>query len=123
MLNQIIFFPITRKYEPDLNKLELLLIKGIYPHEYMDNFKGFKETSLLRKEEFYSSLNNKNITDEQYQHVQKVWESYECKNVEDYHNLYVRTNACVLADVFENYRKTCLNQYKLDPAHYFTGPI
>ena len=34
----------------------------------------------------------------------------------------MRTDVLLLADVFENYRKTCLNQYWLDPAHYFTGP-
>ena len=66
-------FPITRKYEPDPNKVELLLKKGNYPYEYMDNFDHFKEMQLLRKESFYSSLNDENIMDEEYQHVLKVW--------------------------------------------------
>ena len=46
----------------------------------------------------------------------------ECKNLGDYHELYVRKDVLLLADVFENFRKTCLNQYKLDPAHYYTSP-
>ena len=28
----------------------------------------------------------------------------------------------LLADVFENFRATCLRHYKLDPAHYYTSP-
>ena len=28
----------------------------------------------------------------------------------------------LLADVFETFRKTCLSQYGLDPAHYYTSP-
>ena len=115
-------FPITRKYEPDLNKVELILKKEIYAYEYMDNFERFKETQLPRKESFYSSLNDGNITDEEYQHALKVWGTYNCKNLGDYHHLYVRTDVCLLADVFENFRATCLKQYELDPAHYYTSP-
>ena len=28
----------------------------------------------------------------------------------------------LLADMFESFRKTCLQYYKLDPCHYFTSP-
>ena len=40
----------------------------------------------------------------------------------DYHNLYLGSDVLLLADVFENFRKTCLEYYKLDPCHYFTSP-
>ena len=33
----------------DLNKFALLLRKGVYPYEYMDSWKGFKEESLPDK--------------------------------------------------------------------------
>ena len=88
----------------------------------MDNFERFKETQLPRKESFYSSLNDENIIDEQYQHALKVWGKFNCKNLGDYHDLYVRTDVCLLADVFENFLATCLKQYELDPAHYYTSP-
>ena len=45
----------------DLNKFILLLRKGVYPYEYMDNWEGFNETSLPSKESFYSNLNMENI--------------------------------------------------------------
>ena len=47
----------------DLNKFVLLLRKGIYPYEYMDNWERFNETSLPNKEYFYSNLNMENIDD------------------------------------------------------------
>ena len=56
----------------DHNKFALLLRKGIYPYEYMDSWKRFKEESLPDKESFYSELNNEHITDEDYAHAQKV---------------------------------------------------
>ena len=37
-------------------------------------------------------------------------------------NYQGKTDILLLVDVFENFRKTCLQYYKLDPAHYFTSP-
>ena len=56
----------------DLNKFESLLRKGVYPYEYMDRWKRFKEESLPNKESFYSELNKEGITDDDYAHAQKV---------------------------------------------------
>ena len=49
-------------------------------------------------------------------------ENFNCKTIQDYHDLYLKSDVLLLADVFENFRKTCLKHYKLDPAHYFTSP-
>ena len=40
----------------------------------------------------------------------------------DFHDLYLRTDVLILADVFENFRKTCMEYYNLDPVHYFSSP-
>ena len=40
----------------------------------------------------------------------------------DYNDLYLKSDILLLADVFENFCKTCLQYYKLDPTHYFTSP-
>ena len=47
----------------DINKYILLLRKGVYPYEYMDDWKKFNETSLPEKEEFYSNLKMEDIID------------------------------------------------------------
>ena len=101
---------------------ELLYEKGIYPYEYIDSWGRFSETSLPDKEKFYSKLNDEHITDEEYAHAQRIWEAFECKTLGDYHDLYVKTDVALLADVFENFRNLCQEQYGLDPAHYYTSP-
>ena len=101
---------------------DLLYKKGIYPYEYMDSWERFNETSLPKKESFYSKLNDEHITEDEYAHAQTVWDTFECKTLGDYHDLYVKTDVTLWADVFENFRKLCLEQYGLDPAHYFTSP-
>ena len=102
-------------------KLDLMVRKGVYPYDYMDSFKKFKE-QLPSKEDFYSILNDKHISDEDYQHAQNVWNKFNLKNMGEYHDLYLQSDILLLVDVFESFRKTCLEYYKLDPCHYFTSP-
>ena len=73
----------------DLNKFALLLRKGVYWYEYMDSWKKFKEESLPDKESFYSELNNEHITEKDYAHAQKVWDTFKIKNLGEYDDLYV----------------------------------
>ena len=103
-------------------KLDLIKRKGVYPYEYMDSIKRFKETRLPPKESFYSSLNDEYISDEDYDHAKKVWDAFGMKSLEDYHELYNKTDTLLLADVFENFRNICSLNYGLDPAHYYTSP-
>ena len=104
------------------NKLDLISQKGTYPYDFMDSFEKFNKTELPTKEEFYSVLNNEHITDKQYEHAQNVWNTFKLKSMGEYHDLYLKTDVLLLVDVFENFRKTCIQYYKLDPCHYFTSP-
>ena len=88
----------------------------------MDTPEKLKETRLPARETFYSRLNDEGITDENYAHARKVWETLKMKNLEDYHDLYNRVDVLLLADVFENFRSVCIKNYNLDPAHYYTAP-
>ena len=95
-------FPITYQlWNKDHNKFMLLLRKGIYSYEYMDSWQRFDEESLPDKEYFYSELNNEGITDEEYEHAQKVWKVFKIKNLGMYHDLYVQGDTSLLAEVFE----------------------
>ena len=103
-------------------KFNLMTRKGIYPYDYMDSFDKFNKTELPTKEEFYSQLSDEHISDEDYTHAKKVWNTFKLQTMGEYHNLYLKSDILLLADVFENFRKTCLQYYKLDPCHYFTSP-
>ena len=106
----------------NLNKFILLLRKGVYPYEYMDNWERFDETSLSNKESFYSNLNMENIEDIDYRHANNVFKRFKLKNLGEYHHLYVKSETLLLADVFENFRNTCLKVYELDPLHFLSLP-
>ena len=106
----------------NLNKFILLLRKGVYPYEYMDNWGRFAETSLPDKESFYSSLNMENIGDTDYRHGNNVFKKFKLKNLVEYHGLYVQSGTLLLADVSENFRNMCIKVYELDPAHFLSLP-
>ena len=110
------FNNLKRHYTGD--KLSLLTRKGVYPYEYMDSLERLKETQLPPREAFYSRLNDEGISDEDYLHAKKVWETFGMKTLQDYHDLYNEADVLLLADVFENFRDICIKNYKLDPGHY-----
>ena len=78
--------------------------KVVYPYEYMGDWQKFKEASLPEKENFYSHLNMKNITNVDYAHAKRVCKDFQIKNLGEYLDLYVQSNTLLLADVFENLR-------------------
>ena len=101
---------------------ELLVKKGIYPYEYMSKWEKFNETKLPPKEAFYSKLNMVGVSEENYEHVRKVWREFEIKNLGEYHDLYFKVDVILLANVFEAFREVCLKNYGLDPAHFYIAP-
>ena len=116
MFNNLSYF-----YEEQA-KLKLLKKKGVYPHDYMDCFERLSETRLPPIESFYSELNKSGISEDNYTHAQNVWETFEMKTLQDYHGLYLKTDVLLLADVFENFRDVCQENYGLDPVWYYTAP-
>ena len=103
-------------------KLSLMSQKSMYPYDFMDSFEKFDQTELPVREQFYSILNDQHITNGEYDHARKVWKTFNIKTMGEYHDLYLKSDVLLLADVFESFRKTCLQHYKLDPCHYFTSP-
>ena len=106
----------------DINKYILCLRKGICPYEYMDSWERFDETSLPVKEAFYSSLNMEDITDVDYRHAKKVFKNINNKNLGDYHDLYVKSDTLLPADVFGNFKNKWIEIYELDPANFLSAP-
>ena len=111
-----------REFYKEEEVFRLIRQKSVYPYEYMDGWKKFEETSLPPKDVFYNRLNMKDISDQDYEHAQQVWNIMEKKTLGYYHNTYLKTDVLLLPDVFETFPNTCLKNYKLDSAHFYTAP-
>ena len=108
-----------KKKTGDLN---LLLKKGVYPYSWVDSIDKFDLPELPRRKDFYNDLNSKKCSKEDYAHAQAVWKSFKCKTFRDYHLLYLQSDVCLLADIFEEFRTISLKTYELDPLYYYTLP-
>ena len=85
----------------------LLLRKGVYSYEYMDDWSRFGEAELPDKSDFYGSLNMEEIKDVDYRHARKVFDKFCIKNLGECHDLYVQSDILLLADVLG----TCVLKY------------
>ena len=83
----------------------MLLRKGVYPYEYVDDWEKINETTLPEKEEFYSNLNLEEITDEDYMHGKIVCKDFEIKKLGKYYDLYFKSDTLLFLDPFESFRK------------------
>ena len=96
-------FKITKKEFGD--KTDRIPRAGVYPYEYINRVDRYNETKLPPIETFYGTLNNEGISKDDYAHAQKVWTLFNCKSLGDYHDLYLKTDVTLLADVFQTFRK------------------
>jgi len=111
-----------KNLKEQFNDTELLVRKGVFPYGRFDSLERLSEKNLPPKESFYSKLNDCDITDKDYEHALKVWKRFKMTTFGEYHDLYLKTDLLLLADVFENFRNVCMKNYELDPAWYYTTP-
>ena len=84
-------------------KLSLMSQKGIYPYDFMDSFERFDQMELPTKDQFYSILNDQHITNDEYNHAKEVWKAFNIETMGEYHDLYLKSDVLLLADVFKSF--------------------
>ncbi|XP_050437828.1 uncharacterized protein LOC126844028 isoform X2 [Adelges cooleyi] len=102
--------------------IDLVTRKGVYCYEYTDSWEKLEEPCLPPIEQFYSSLTESNISQNDYDHAVKVFNHFKFKTLGDYSLWYNELDVHILCDVFESFRELCITTYSLDPCFYYTLP-
>ncbi|KYN13228.1 hypothetical protein ALC57_14592 [Trachymyrmex cornetzi] len=103
-------------------EFELLTRKDVFPYEYVDCVEKLQDTRLPPRELFFSSLTGDTVSESDYAHAVNVWQRFSIRTLGEYSDVYLKTDVLLLADIFENFRNSCVASYGLDPAHYYTLP-
>ncbi|XP_071646039.1 uncharacterized protein [Temnothorax longispinosus] len=108
--------------ELSAENFNLLTRKGVFPYEYIDCVEKLEDLCLPPRDSFYSSLTGDTVSESDYAHAVDVWQRFFIRTLGDYSDLYLKTDVLLLADIFENFRDSCVASYGLDPAYYYTLP-
>ena len=93
-----------------------LLSKSVFPYEHVKTVATLDEQQLPPRAAFHSSLRKETCSEDDYGYAQSVRLEFGCRSLSEYMQLYLTTDVCLLADVFQNFRATCHEAYELDPA-------
>ena len=74
-----------------------MLRKGFYSYEHIDEWERVNETSFPEKEDFYSNLNMKDITDVDYARAKIVCKDLEIKRFGKCYEMYLKIDTLLLA--------------------------
>lgn len=96
--------------------IDLLCRKGCFPYSWMTTPSRLQATELPTRACFYSYLYERECSEEDYAHGQRVWTEFQCRNMDDYMLLYLSTDVLLLASIFESFRDLTLRDYSIDPA-------
>ena len=101
-----------------------LLRKAVFPYEYMDEkWKSkLKDKQLPNIKHFDSTLNNEKCNQNDYDYVQYIFNSFKCRDLGVYNNLYLVTDVLLLGDIFADYRIKLFNTYGLNPIYCISSP-
>ena len=107
----------------DVKKYKMLIEKSFFPYEFCTSLEQMKNvTELPDIKHFQSSLTEKTISKKDHKFAQKVWRTFNCKNLLDYSKVYNKIDTILLAEVFQKFRKDMHRFSGLDPAHYISLP-
>ena len=99
---------------------KLLTRKGHFPYSYLDSFPKFEKPLLnYGGDDWKNTLTGKiDISEADVAQAFKIYTLFGCRNLGNYHDVYLRTDVLILADVFKKFRQVCMKVYKLDPIHF-----
>ena len=98
-------FKYTSQYFTNDEQFLEMIKKGVYPYDYIDDFNKLYTSYLPDINSFDSKLNKSKCSKEDYDQAKNVWNKFNCKNLLDYHNIYLKSDVLLLSDIWFNFSK------------------
>ena len=111
-------FPIMRQQQFDD---PLLINKLAYPYEYF-NPTNFDSKLHLKRKDFWSTLKQNYPKQNEIDRTFEIIKKYNLKSGRELTLMYNLLDVLLLADIFENFIKKCLEYYKINPLYSYSAP-
>ncbi|XP_064488299.1 uncharacterized protein LOC135400385 [Ornithodoros turicata] len=115
-------FHCLRQFFSNEEHFGLVVRKGVFCYSHITDFDVYDEPCLPPREKFFNTLNGVEVSEEDYNHAQNVFEKFQMTSLGEYSDLYLLTDTLLLADVFQNFRKWTLDVHKIEPLHFVSLP-
>ena len=112
-------FQVNGAAHPDF---DMLLGKGVFPYEHRDVWEKMNEPAIAARDAFFSHLNNEPCSEADYSRGTEVWQTFNCTTLQQYLELYLKSDLLHLAEIIEVFRGVCMCNNGLDPAHFGSSP-
>ena len=109
---------ITKKHFP--NDFELLKCKTAFPYEWLTK-ENIYDKKLPPIDKFYSSLKLQNISKDEYNKTLEIYKKLNCKNINDYLDIYMKLDVCLQSDIFNSFRSIIWDKFEIDCSKYITS--
>ena len=84
-------FSLLRNIFPNEEQFNLLLRKGVYPYDRVDDWSKLEEKELPTREQFFNILRNEECSQVDWNHAHLVWNTFACETFRQYHELYLKS--------------------------------
>lgn len=105
----------TWQYTPEKDRNS----KGTFPYKWFDDKEKLKEKQLPPADRWFNDLTNVNVDP---QSAIDIWNREKFNVFSQFHDYYMITDVFQLADIFEEFRNTCIGVSKLDPVYFQGAP-
>jgi len=95
-------------YKLRTKDFDLLTRKDVFPYEYIDCVEKLQDMRLSLHELLSNSLTGDTVSENDYAHAMKIWQRFSIRTFSEYSDLYLKTGILLLADIFENFRNSCV---------------
>lgn len=103
------------KYTPEIDRNN----KGVFPYKWFDSFDKLYARELPPIPEWFNDVTHTNVDPTP---ARELWEREQCVYFHQFHDYYMITDVLQLADIFEEFRETCLKTFNLDPVYFQGAP-
>ena len=101
--------------------IDLLTRKEPMFYSLIKSYSSLNDIIIPTREEYYDDMKGEIMSQDEYDHMVKLWDTFDIKWWGEYYELYNVFDVNLMADSFEHFRNTTLSAFRVDPMHYITA--